>query len=72
MANIYALINPVTGNIFYIGSTKKTIAERLDQHLYTAIDGAAKSSRYIRLLLRNNITPVAQLLELSVVSQFEC
>jgi hypothetical protein len=30
---IYALVNPIDGNIFYIGRTQKTLAERLKEHL---------------------------------------
>lgn len=62
---IYCLKHPLTNEIRYVGvTTKKSINERLSQHLYKGkFSNGTKISKWIYSLLKNNLKPLIELIE---------
>lgn len=64
MPYIYALADPDTREIRYVGKTVKSIAKRRAQHLYSSkIGEKSHKAKWIRLLLSEDRTPDVILLE---------
>jgi hypothetical protein len=63
---IYALRNPLTDNIFYVGVTgQKTLSSRLSQHIYDAKHYRGKNrdkDEILRTLLSLELRPTIELL----------
>lgn len=59
---IYALLDPDTLKIRYIGKSKNPIA-RLSHHISHCITGKSHSARWIRKLITNNKRPLVQIIE---------
>ena len=57
---IYALVNPVTNEIFYIGKTTRPLETRLDFHVVAARKepGSIKKKNYILSLIKQNAYPI--------------
>lgn len=61
---IYSLINPKDGAVRYIGFTSRTLERRLSGHINDAINGKERYvCNWIRSLLRLNLRPVIQAIE---------
>lgn len=65
MAYIYALVDPITQEIKYIGKTKKKVRDRLREHIGEAKSYRNKNYRvdWIRSLLSENLVPNIFILE---------
>lgn len=61
---IYALVDPITCKIRYIGRTKTSLETRLSQHIHRAKYGKAKTHKenWIRSLLKINCKPLIRCL----------
>ena len=68
---IYTLAHPVTGEVKYIGKTKRTLKERVSGHL--SIDKKEKSARvkWIKELKAQGLRPKAEVLEYCPKSDWE-
>lgn len=60
VGRIYKLINPLTDEIFYVGSTKRELWDRLKEHVYSRSRYNTPVSDYMHA---NNIKPEIELLE---------
>jgi hypothetical protein len=66
MVNIYVLIDPRDNQIRYVGQTKSPPATRLCHHICLAKKGCQYySARWIRELLRHDLKPLVQLIEVT-------
>lgn len=76
MIKIYALVNPITKEVFYIGATKGILKYRLSQHISESKWDGAKSKKQllIKHLLKKNKRPLVILLkevDIKLASEFE-
>lgn len=72
MPYIYALANPDTGEIRYVGKTIKSISKRKAQHIYSSRHGeAGHKAKWIRALLADGKLPEVVLLEEVSDSEWE-
>jgi hypothetical protein len=66
--NIYALVNPITNMVFYVGATKFPIIYRLKQHCYNNYPRASKEGilgkriKFIEGIQKNGVQPQIKLL----------
>lgn len=61
---IYALLDPLTGDVRYVGKTRKSVDARLRDHLFTARGaGHAHRDNWIRKLLPDGLEPKTKILE---------
>lgn len=63
-AYIYALVDPTTGLIRYIGKTCKSLSARLGGHKQDSINNKTRKERWIAKLLRLGVHPVIELIEI--------
>lgn len=61
--NIYALSDPETGAIRYVGKTMRTLKRRLGDHIYFSKEGRCYSSHWVKSLVRKGVIPVITLIE---------
>lgn len=60
---IYALKDPLTHKVKYVGKTSAPLNERLRQHVYCAVKGATKRDGWIRELNKAGMLPVIDIIE---------
>ncbi len=69
--NIYSLSDPETGKIRYVGKTLNSLEKRLRDHIYFSKRNDFYSSRWVRSLLRKNLRPVINLIEICDENNWE-
>ena len=57
VTKIYGLVNPVSGEIFYIGCTRKTLASRLECHKRSSRRSKSPKARYIKWIQWMGLQP---------------
>jgi ribosomal protein L25 (general stress protein Ctc) len=73
MLSIYALIDPRSGRVRYVGITKLRLEQRLAEHLKTARSGKPfPVCRWLRILLSLDLIPRCELLEQTTDPLREC
>lgn len=63
MVKIYALINPVTDVVFYIGKTNRTLCRRLSEHLNLSKGVNGHKNNTIKKILSEGRKPIIKLIE---------
>lgn len=62
-AKIYSLIDPVTGQVRYIGKTSIKLEYRLQKHIKFAEKSKLHVSNWINKLLKDNLKPIIELVD---------
>ena len=63
MVKIYALINPITDKVFYIGKTNRTLCRRLSEHLNFSKKENGYKNNTIKKILKEGKKPIIKLIE---------
>lgn len=72
MVTIYALINPIRNDPFYVGSTKRTLSQRLSGH-NNGMEGTKGKKELISLIKDNGLkVEIIALLVCSEIAAVKC
>jgi len=68
---IYGLIEPITGQIKYIGKTKQLLQKRLSAHISECNKSNTKKNTWLKSLKKNGLKPKIEELDLVLESEWE-